>query len=136
MDDIFEKIIRREIPAAIIYEDDLVLSFLDIRPINKGHALVVPKKKFVNIYDADPDVLAHMMRIAQKIALAHKEVTGSGGANIIMNNEKIGGQDVFHAHIHVVPRFERDGAFKPAQHIAYDEGEMERIAETLKTALQ
>ena len=70
MENIFLKIINREIPAYIIYEDDLVIAFLDIVPVNKGHTLVVPKKHFVNILDGDSDILAHMMKIVQKIARA------------------------------------------------------------------
>lgn len=135
MHDIFEKIIAREIPAAIIYEDDQVISFLDIRPVNKGHALVVPKKKFVNVLDGDPDTLAHMMRIGQKVALAVKEVTGAGGINLLMNNGDVAGQDVFHAHLHVIPRFKRGEAFNPAQHVTYEDGEIDTLAEKIKTGL-
>lgn len=135
MDNIFEKIIAREIPAAIIYEDDAVISFLDINPINKGHALIVPKKKFINIFDADPEVLAHMVQVAQKVAHGLKRTTGMDGVNLLMNNEKAAGQDVFHAHIHVVPRFDRDEAFQPAQHVAYDDGEMHALAKKIQASL-
>lgn len=135
MNDIFEKIIAKEIPASIIYEDEVVISFLDIKPINKGHALIVPKKKFVNIFDADPSVLGHMMHIAQKVAIALRETTNAEGVNILMNNEAVAGQDVFHAHIHVIPRFESDEAFKPAQHVSYKEGEMDVMARNIKQTI-
>lgn len=132
---IFEKIIAREIPASIVYEDETVISFLDIKPINKGHALIVPKKKFVNIFDADPETLGHMIQVAQTVARALREATGAEGINILMNNEKAAGQDVFHAHLHVVPRFKDDGALKHAHHTAYGDGEMALVAEKLKTAI-
>lgn len=135
MDDIFEKIIAREIPAEIIYEDDMVISFLDIKPVNKGHALVVPKKKFRNMFDADPEYFGHMAKVAVKVAQAIRSATGADGANLIMNNEKAGGQDVFHAHLHVVPRFNGDGALKPAQHVTYADGEIETVAQSIKEAL-
>jgi histidine triad (HIT) family protein len=117
---IFEKIIAREIPAEIIYEDDLVIAFLDIVPVNVGHTLVVPKKKFVNIFDGDAEVLAHMMRIAQRIGKAVREATQCDGINIAMNNESAAGQEVFHAHIHIIPRFTDDQAFVRPKHVAFD----------------
>ncbi len=135
MDDLFLKIIAGEIPSAKIYEDDSVVSFLDIRPNNKGHALVVPRNKFRNIFDADSSVLAHMMVVAQKIARVQKEVLGADGVNIVMNNEHAAGQEVFHAHIHVVPRFIDDGAFGPFRHLTYADHEIERYAEKIKSAL-
>lgn len=135
MNDIFEKIITRKIPASIIYEDEMVISFLDINPINKGHALVVPKVKFVNIFDADPAVLGHMIHVAKKVSVALRETVDAKGVNILMNNEKAAGQDVFHAHIHVVPRFQSDEAFKPAQHVSYEDGEINTLAEKIKTQL-
>lgn len=120
MHDIFEKIIAREIPAEIVYEDDLVLAFLDIKPINVGHTLVVPKKKFVNVFDADPEVLAHMTKIAQKIACTLHELGRCDGVNLLMNSESAAGQEVFHAHMHVIPRITGDEAYKHAKHIPYD----------------
>ena len=134
MGDIFEKIITREIPASIIYEDDVVIAFLDIKPINKGHALIVPKKKFRNIFDGDSEVLGHMMQVAQKVAIALQKVTGAKGINVAMNNEDAAGQDVFHAHLHVIPRFKRGEAFQPAQHVTYEDGEMDTLAETIKAS--
>ena len=128
---IFEKIIAREIPADIVFEDDLVLAFLDIAPINHGHTLIIPKKKFVNIFDADPTVLAHMTHIAQKLAVALKSITHADGINLVMNNEAAAGQKVFHAHMHVIPRFEGDDAFQPIKHLAYDETISKEIAASL-----
>ncbi len=136
MNDIFEKIIAREIPAEIIYENDTVISFLSITPVNKGHALVVPKVKFVNIFDADPEVLGHMMRVAQKIAVAIKETVGADGINICMNNEASAGQEVFHAHIHVIPRFAGDNAYGHAKHTTYQQDEAQIVAEKIKLAVK
>ena len=132
---IFEKIIDREIPAEIIYEDEQVLAFLDIKPINIGHALIIPKKKFVNIFDADPEVLGHMTKIAHKIALALREVTECDGVNILMNNESAAGQEVFHAHMHVIPRKTDDHAYLPAKHLPYDETTSKEVATLLHAAI-
>jgi len=117
MHDIFEKIIKREIPAEIVYEDDLVLAFLDIRPVNHGHTLIIPKQKFVNIFDADPEVLGHMMKVAQKISQALEKELNVDGINLIMNNNEAARQEVWHAHLHVVPRLKNDNAYKDPTHI-------------------
>lgn len=136
MSTIFEKIIAREIPAAIIFEDDIVISFLDISPNNKGHALVVPKKKFENIFDADLEVAGHMMHVAKKIAHALQEAVGATGVNLVMNNGADAGQEVFHAHLHVIPRFPQDGIFQKPKHTSYETGEAEKLAEEIKNAIR
>jgi histidine triad (HIT) family protein len=128
---IFEKIIAREIPAEIVYEDDIVLAFLDIKPVNVGHTLVIPKKKFVNVFDADVDAFAHMAKVAQKIAVALRAVTKCDGVNISMNNEPAAGQEVFHAHIHIIPRFVDDGAFHGVRHLPYDETTAKQVASSI-----
>lgn len=130
-DTIFEKIIAREIPADIVYEDDSVLAFLDIKPVNHGHTLVIPKKKFRNIFDADPVVLGHMMEVAQRISIALRTITKCDGVNVSMNNEPAGGQEIFHAHLHVIPRFTGDGAFHHAQHIPFDKTIAKEIVASL-----
>lgn len=135
MNDIFEKIIAREIPAEIVYEDAEVIAFLSIQPINHGHTLVVPKKKFVNIFDGDPVVLEHMMRIGQKIARALTAHMHADGVNIHMNNGAAAGQEVFHAHLHVIPRYIDDGAYQPPKHVQYEGDTMRETAETLRDVL-
>lgn len=132
---IFEKIIDREIPAEIVYEDDTVLAFLDIKPINVGHTLIVPKRKFVNIFDGDPEVLAHMLRVGKRIADALRTLGICDGINILMNNEAAAGQEIFHAHLHVIPRKAEDGAYLPAKHLAYDADAAKKIAASLKEIL-
>lgn len=133
---IFEKIIAREIPATIVYEDEIIIAFLDIRPINKGHVLIVPKKHFRNILDGDEAVLAHMMRTAKKIAQAVMTAMKADGVNVTMNNEPSAGQEVFHAHLHVIPRFTDDGVFKTMRNGDYETGEMERVGKDILDALQ
>jgi histidine triad (HIT) family protein len=119
-DSIFTKIIKREIPADIVYEDEIVIAFLDIKPINHGHTLIVPKVPFVNILDGNPEILAHMMKIAHTLAKAIKQVTNCNGINILMNNGESAGQEVFHAHMHIIPRILGDAAYHPAKHIPFD----------------
>ena len=135
MHDIFEKIIAKQIPAEFIYEDDAVVAFLDIKPVNEGHALVVPRKKFKNIFDGDPETLGYMMQVAQKVGKALREVTGCDGVNITMNNEHAAGQEVFHAHLHVIPRFTNDKVFAGVRHLDYDAIAGKALAEKLKATL-
>jgi len=105
---IFEKIINREIPAYIVYEDDLVIAFLDILQSTKGHTLVVPKKKYVDIFDIDEDVLAHLIKVTKKLAIKIKDVFDAKGVNLVNNNGKAAFQSVFHYHMHIIPRYEND----------------------------
>lgn len=135
MDDLFLKIIAGEIPSARIYEDDVVVAFLDIHPNNKGHALVVPRTKFRNIFDGDPEVLAHMMVVGQKVARALRDGLNAEGVNLVMNNEHVAGQEVFHAHLHVIPRFKDDNAFGAFAHRTYEAGEIDTVAEKVKSAI-
>ena len=135
MSTIFEKIIQREVPADIVYEDDCVLAFLDIRPNSKGHTLIVPKECFVNIFDADDEVIGHMMRIAKKISHALVKATGASGVNLVMNNGADAGQEVFYAHLHVIPRMAHDGVFSAPQHTTYIQDEAAILAEAIKSAI-
>ncbi|MDO8566688.1 MAG: HIT family protein [bacterium] len=133
-DTIFAKIIRRETPADIVYEDEHTLAFLDVKPINRGHTLVVPKKFVHNIFDADEETLSAVMRTAQKTAIALRETLDADGVNIGINNETAAGQVVFHFHVHVIPRFINDG-YKHWQGAAYPPGESEKIASKLRAKL-
>src|SRR2546421_10964943 len=101
---IFAKILRGELPCYKIYEDDKALAFLDIMPRASGHALVMPKAPARNILDVSPDDLAHVMKVAQKIAKASVAVFGADGVTLQQFNENAGGQVVFHLHVHVIPR--------------------------------
>lgn len=108
-DCIFCKIIAGEIPATIVYEDDEVLVFMDIGPIIKGHALVVPKKHYDPVTQTPDDVLARLHAVAKRIAQAQMNGLGADGVNIMQNNGAAAGQEVPHIHVHVIPRFEGDG---------------------------
>jgi histidine triad (HIT) family protein len=102
----FCKIVRRESPATIIYEDEVVLAFLDIHPQNDGHALVMPKKHYMTIYEVPDEEVARVYVVAKKIACAVKKSIGAGGISITQHNETGAGQDIFHVHVHVIPRYE------------------------------
>ncbi len=103
---IFAKILRGEIPCATVYEDDLVLAFMDVMPQAEGHTLVIPKARARGLLDVAPDTLAALIVRVQKVAAAVKTAFQADGLTILQYNEPAGGQSVFHLHFHVVPRME------------------------------
>lgn len=109
LDCIFCKIIHRELPASIVYEDDIAMAFMDIRPINKGHVLVVPKAHYAYLHELDEVTGAHLFKIAMRIdrALRASDVRVEG-TNILQNNGRVAFQEVFHVHLHIIPRLRGD----------------------------
>lgn len=105
-DNIFAKILRGEIPCHKVYEDDAVLSFMDIMPRSPGHLLVIPKAPARNLLDIAPDVLTKLIVQTQRIAKAAVQVLGADGLTLQQFSEAAGGQEVFHIHFHVLPRWE------------------------------
>ncbi|GLI22479.1 hydrolase [Xanthobacter flavus] len=101
---IFARILRGELPAHKVYEDDKALAFLDIMPRCPGHTLVIPKAPARNILDIAPEDLAYVATIAKKVAIAGMKAFGADGITIQQFNEEAGGQVVFHLHVHVIPR--------------------------------
>jgi histidine triad (HIT) family protein len=119
-DCIFCKIVAGEIPADRIYEDDMILVFLDIAPINKGHALVVPRGHHHSICSVPSDIRARMMERAPEIAIAIMRATGADGFNFMLSNGTCAGQIVPHAHLHIIPRSPADGVVLPARSVPYE----------------
>ncbi len=108
MDCLFCKIASGDLDAKIIYEDEHVVSFLDIMPISKGHALVVPKEHATNIFDMSQESYIYTHKVVHKLSFVIKEAVGACGVNIGMNNNSCAGQVIMHPHIHIIPRFEND----------------------------
>ncbi|MBU6390122.1 HIT family protein [Patescibacteria group bacterium] len=134
-DCIFCKIVRGELPASKVYEDDNVLGFLDIKPVNPGHALVIPKKHFESIHDTPDELVGKMAVASKKIAGVIQNELGAKGVNIGMNNGAAAGQMVFHAHIHVMPRYGKD-SFKLWNGGEYKTGgEREALAAKIRAAI-
>jgi histidine triad (HIT) family protein len=103
---IFCKIVRKQAPSSTVYEDKSVMAFLDIRPLIVGHTLVIPKAHYVDIFDTPAKVLAQVYSVTKHVSTAVKSAFGAEGISIIQQNGKAAGQDIFHLHVHVVPRFE------------------------------
>jgi len=133
---IFEKIVSREIPATIVYEDEDTLAFMDIGPVIKGHTLVIPKTCYDQVSGTPDVVLAKLMRVCKQIAAAQMKGLGADGVNIIQNNGKSAGQVVPHIHFHVIPRFEGDGHHWNWHTQKYNSpDEMERLAAKIREGL-
>jgi len=104
-DCVFCRIVRKEIPASVVYEDGQILAFMDIRPVNEGHTLIIPKQHYVDIFEAPEELLAATHKVTKKIAPAVKNAANADGISIVQQNGKAAGQDIFHLHVHVIPRF-------------------------------
>ncbi len=133
-DCIFCKIAKGEIPSAKVYENDRVFAFLDIAPVSKGHTIVIPKEHHKDLLDLPDDLLAETAKALKKIAKAIVKAVNADGFNIGKNNGAAAGQAVMHSHFHIIPRFENDG-LNPWPQGKYEEGEMEKTAEDIKSLL-
>ena len=131
---VFCKIVKREIPSDIIYEDDNFFAFLDINPNNPGHTLVIPKNHYENIYSLPDEILCDIGPIVKKISIAVKKGVNANGINIIMNNDGAAGQIVPHAHFHIIPRFVDDG-YKHWPGKSFPKEGNAKIAEKIKNKL-
>lgn len=111
---VFAKILRGELPAHKVYEDETTLAFMDVMPRADGHVLVIPKRPARNLLDADPEDLKAVIVTAQRIARAVKTAMDADGITLQQFSESAGGQVVFHLHFHVIPRQEGVAMKPPA----------------------
>ncbi len=132
-DNIFAKILRDEIPSIRVYEDDATLVFMDIMPRAPGHVLVIPKTPARNILDASPDQLLAVMGTVQKLSHAVMKAFDAEGVTTQQFNEAAGGQEVFHLHVHVLPRHTEVGLNPPG--VMGDMGELQANAAKIRAAL-
>ena len=132
---IFAKILRGELPAHKIYEDDKTFAFLDIMPRAPGHTLVVPKAAVRTLIDIEPDDLASLFKTTQAVARAVMTVFSADGLTIHQFNEAAGGQVVFHLHVHIIPR-KTGVALKPPASVKEDPAVLSDQALKLAAALR
>ena len=105
---IFCKIAAADIPSATIYEDNDFRVILDIEPASKGHALILPKEHYANLYELSDDLAAKALIVAKKVITKMTGILGCDGYNVVQNNGEAAGQTVFHFHIHLIPRYKDD----------------------------
>lgn len=106
---IFCKIANGEVPSQTLYEDDSFRVILDLGPATKGHALILPKDHYANLYDLPEETAGDAMKLAKKMATKMTERLGCEGFNLVQNNGDLAGQTVFHFHMHLIPRYRADG---------------------------
>lgn len=133
-DCIFCKIIKGDVPCTKVYEDGSVLSFLDINPINHGHSLVILKEHYETLLDVPDTLLKKLIIGVKKVAKAVFEGVKADGFNLGMNNYKVAGQLVPHAHIHIIPRFNNDG-LRLWSGNPYEDKDIKKTAEKIKSLL-
>ena len=134
-DCIFCKMVAGQIPVAKIYEDEIVLAFLDIGPVSDGHTLVIPKQHFEQLHDCPPELLGKVGSRLGRIAVAVAGAMQSDGYNVLCNNGRAAGQLVEHLHFHIIPRKTGDGVFDRWAAYKYPEGKIEAIAESIRKNL-
>lgn len=128
---IFCQIIKGDIPAYRVYEDDNAIAFLDNSPVNPGHVLVMPKEHFSNFEEISDEALIATMRAVKKVGQSLKDNLGVAGYNVYENNDPVSGQVVPHLHFHVIPRHQDDG-LKLWESREYDHGQDEIICNKIK----
>ena len=132
---IFCKLANGVFPTNFIYEDDDFKVILDANPATKGHALILPKEHYANVYEMDPELVGKAAQLAQKIVIQEKEKLGCAGYNILQNNGTAAGQTVFHYHVHLIPRYEdakEDASWTEWSHKEYSDEEMAEICQKMK----
>jgi histidine triad (HIT) family protein len=133
---IFCKIIGNEIPSNILFEDKDFRVILDIGPATKGHAILIPKKHFKNLYEMDDETASKVFIVVKKVAKALKEELNCDGLNLLQNNGSIAGQTVFHFHLHLIPRFKEDGVKLGWENTSYKDGEAVQLAKLIRDRLE
>jgi len=106
---IFCDIVRGAAEVSVCYEDPLALAFLDIQPVNPGHTLVVPREHFESLVDLPEELANHLFQVATRLGTIVRKISRAEGLNIVVNSGAAAGQDVFHYHVHIIPRMQGDG---------------------------
>lgn len=131
-DCIFCKLANGDIPTNVIYEDDDFTVILDASPATKGHALILPKEHYANVYELPDDIAAKVMPLAKKLASHMTEVLHCDGFNIVQNNGEVAGQTVFHFHVHLIPRYKDGPDILGWSHESFTDEEIAAIRGSLK----
>ena len=128
---IFCKLANGEIPTNKIFEDEDFTVILDASPATKGHALILPKEHFKNLYELDDEVGQRIIPLAKKAAAHMTETLHCDGFNLVQNNNEVAGQTVFHFHMHLIPRYEDGQRMLEWPHESFSEEEMKELATKL-----
>jgi histidine triad (HIT) family protein len=132
---VFCRIIKGELPCSKVYEDDRVISFLDINPVSTGHTLVVPKKHWATLFEISEEDLRACTAASKKIATAVHKATKASGLNLLQNNYRAAGQLIDHVHFHLIPRFPNDDFMRSWPAKPSYQHELARLVEKIKSEL-
>lgn len=142
---IFCGILAGELPVSEVYQDEVCSAFMDIQPVNPGHLLVIPRAHAGSLAELEPEIGGHTFQVAQRLAAALRDVASMPGAalrcegvNLFLADGEVAGQDVFHVHLHVIPRFRRDGfgfRFGPSYGLRPPRVELDRLAARIRKEL-
>lgn len=134
---IFCQIIAGKLPASKVYEDDHVVAFLDLYPINQGHVLVVPKAHFGELHELDEETGARLFRVAMRIDRAIRQTNlRCEGTNLLQNNGAAAMQEIFHVHLHIIPRYRGDHLRFSFLHQRPSRAELDQVASDLRQHLE
>jgi histidine triad (HIT) family protein len=137
---VFCDIILGAAPASIVYADDLVVAFMDIQPVNSGHLLLVPRAHVPHLADLDEDVGSHLFRVGMRLAGAvRRSRVRCEGVNLFLADGEAAGQEVFHAHLHIIPRFRGDGlgfSFSPDYYRPPGRDTLDEVASDIRKSLE
>ncbi len=128
---IFCKLANGDIPTNSIYEDDDFKVILDASPATKGHALIIPKSHYKDIYEIDEELAGKAFKLAKKLTISMTDKLGCEGFNILQNNKEVAGQTVFHFHMHLIPRYKDGKSILTWDHEEFTPEEMEDICKSL-----
>ncbi|MHC4309068.1 MAG: HIT family protein [Planctomycetota bacterium] len=131
-DCIFCKMVAGQVPVTKIFEDEVVLSFLDIGPLSDGHTLVIPKQHCERLHDCPAEILGRVGSCLGKIGGAVSAAMNSDGYNVLCNNGRAAGQLVGHLHFHIIPRNTGDGVFDRWPAYKYQDGKIDKIADKIR----
>ena len=132
---IFCKIANGEIPSTTLYEDEDFRVILDMGPATRGHALLLPKEHYANLFELDDELAAKALVTAKKVAARMKDALGADGFNLVQNNGEVAGQTVFHFHMHLIPRYAGDDVTVKWEGHSMDAEEMDQLRRDIRKAL-
>ena len=139
-DCIFCEIVRGTAPSSSVYTDDVAIAFMDIQPVNEGHILIVPRVHAACLDELDAETGAHLFRVAMELSRAVRQsAVHCEGVNLFLADGKAAGQEVFHVHLHLIPRYRGDGfgfRFGPHYHLLPERASLEEVAADIRQALE
>lgn len=135
---IFCEIAAGRLPASIVYEDNMTIAFMDVYPASRGHVLIIPRRHFETLSDMDETTGCHLFQVAMRVeqAIRNTEALACEGTNLLMNNGTAAGQEIRHAHLHIVPRYAEDTLrFSFGHPKQASQGDLDALADAIEAAL-